>query len=141
MGRKRSALQRPIASFAKVQSWVGNLLRNRRFQLRSKRITQRHLTGDCGETIPFQDQESLQGDFTAMLSVNRVFYQDRNSPHGHRTMFDFALLDLSLRRAGFASVARARSREGRDPVLLIDSEARVIESLHVEALAPGKLAG
>ena len=230
MDRQQSALRRPITSFAKVQSLVGSLLRNCRFQLRRRRVAelrfldlgcgrnvhealvnmdflwhpgidlcwdvqkglpfangslrgiftehclehfdlavvegilaecrrvleadgtlrivvpdaelylrtyQRHLTGDPGEPFPFQEQESLQGDFTAMLSVNRVFYQDRNSPYGHRTMFDFALLELLLRRAGFASAKRVRFREGREPVLLIDSEGRVVESLYVEALAPG----
>jgi len=223
-------VRRPWSSYAKVQTWVGTWLRNRRFQLRRRRVRElryldlgcgrnahgalvnmdflwhpgidlcwdfqkglpfgngslrgiftehclehfdlavvegilaecrrvleiegtlrivvpdaelylrtylRHLTGDSGELFPFQARERLQGDFTPMLSVNRVFYQDRDSPYGHRTMFDFALLELLLRRVGFAIAKRVRFREGRDPVLLIDSEVRVVESLYVEAFAPG----
>ena len=224
------AARRPLSSYAKVQSWVGTLLRNRRFQLRRQRVRElryldlgcgrntheqfvnmdflwhpkvdlcwdvcrglpfldgslrgvftehclehfdlsgvegilrecrrvlapggtlrivvpdaelylrtycRQIVGDSTARFPFQDRESMDGDFAAMLSVNRIFYQDRESPHGHRVMFDFQLLDLLLRRAGFAAAARTRFREGRDSELLVDSEARRVESLYVEAINPG----
>lgn len=226
--------RRSWSSYAKVQSWLGGLLRNRRFQLRKKRVRelryldlgcgrnthealvnmdflwhpqvdlcwdvrlglpfadgslsgiftehclehfdlpvveqiltecrrvlgpgrilrivvpdaelylrtyQRHSDGDVIASFPFQGMEGLGGEFAAMLSVNRVFYQDRDSPSGHRTMFDFRLLDLLLRRAGFAAADRVRFREGRDPVLLVDSASRMVESLYVDAATPGVAPG
>lgn len=97
----------------------------------------RQLDGHRTSQFPFQERESLDGDFAAMLSVNRVFYQDRESATGHRVMFDFQLLDLLLRRAGFGSSERVRFGEGRDPELLVDSEVRQVESLYVEAVVAG----
>ena len=101
------------------------------------RIYFRQLGGDEAARFPFQELEKLDGDFAALLSVNRVFYQYRASPHGHRVMFDFQLLALLLRRAGFDSATRLTFREGRDPRLLVDSEGRQVESLYVEATTLG----
>jgi predicted SAM-dependent methyltransferase len=230
MPRTRDVVSRPVTSYARVQSWLGHLLRNRRLQLRKRRVRDlRYLDLGCGRNtnesfvnmdflwhpevdlcwdvlqglpfqdaslrgifsehflehfdimevesilkecrrvlapggvlrlvvpdaerylrtyclqvsgslnarFPFQERESMDGDFAAMLSVNRVFYQDRDSPHGHRVMFDFQLLDLLLRRAGFDAITRTRFREGRDLTLLVESEARAVESLYVEACVGG----
>jgi len=94
--------------------------------------------GESEARFPFQDQEGLAGDYVPLLSVNRVFYQDRDSPAGHRVMFDFALLALLLRRAGFERIVKEEFRSGRDPVLLIDAPERRVESLYVEASAPSE---
>lgn len=220
------SIHRPLTSYAKVQHWVGNLIRNCAFQLRRKRIQGlRYLDLGCGlnahkefinmdflwnpavdvcwditrgipfapgslrgifsehclehfnladaarilgecrrilspggiirivvpdaETylktycsqaggdatarFPYQEQEHFHGICSPILSVNRVFYQDRDSLSGHRFMYDFHVLGELLRHCGFTSVARRRSGEGTDPVLLIDTPTRAAESLYVEA--------
>ena len=85
------------------------------------------------EPFPFESLESFEGIYTPILSVNRIYYQDREQEFGHRTMFDFALLKKVLAKAGFGRIERMRYREGRDPVLLVDSESRKTESLYLEA--------
>ncbi|MEO8276035.1 MAG: methyltransferase domain-containing protein [Thermoanaerobaculia bacterium] len=97
------------------------------------RVYVRQCDADSAERFPFQEQEALRGRFVPMLSVNRVFYQDRDSPAGHRTMFDFPFLDLLLQEAGFRAAVKRSFREGRDPALLVDCESRAVESLYVEA--------
>ena len=89
--------------------------------------------GDENALLPFQESESFNNIFSPIISVNRVFYQDRDSPFGHRFMYDFQLLKLLLDRLGFESVRKVNFCEGRDPILLIDSESRRSESLYVEA--------
>jgi predicted SAM-dependent methyltransferase len=224
--RSKISWNRSLTSYAKIQNWVGNLVRNRAFQLRKDRIRNlRYLDVGCGQNVheefinvdylwhpgvdvcwdighsipfrsasmkgiftehclehfslpvafeilkecrrlldqggvlrivvpdielyldlyhrqnrgdgsalfPFQKSESFNDMFSPILSVNRVFYQDRDSPFGHRCMYDFQLLKLLLGRLGFDSVRKVTFREGRDPTLLIDSESRQSESLYVEA--------
>src|SRR6266404_1859216 len=58
----------------------------------------RHNSGDGNALFPFQKSESFEDMFSSILSVNRVFYQDRNSLFGHRCMYDFQLLKLLLSR-------------------------------------------
>jgi SAM-dependent methyltransferase len=89
--------------------------------------------GDTSVRFPFEDDESFEAMFSPILSVNRVYYQDRDSPYGHRCMFDFRLLELLLLRLGFKSVYKTNFGEGSDPTLLIDSESRRCESLYLEA--------
>jgi predicted SAM-dependent methyltransferase len=96
-------------------------------------IYHRQMAGDSSITFPFQDNEAFDGIFTPILSVNRVFYQDRDSLAGHRYMYDFSLLQALLSHAGFNSIKRVAYREGSDATLLIDSEIRASESLYVEA--------
>jgi len=93
----------------------------------------RQLDGDKAAVFPYQGQEGIDAPWSPVVSVNRVFYQDRESPYGHRTMFDFCFLALLLCEAGFAQPARCKFREGRDTRLLIDTTDRQIESLYVEA--------
>lgn len=224
------SLRRPPTSYAKVQSWIGAVVRNRRFQLRRPRVDRadaclnlgcglnshpacinldyrwhpgvdvcwdvsrglpfadgslpgvfsehclehfappaalallrdvrrclapgriirlivpdgelylrtylRHLDGDPSTRFPFQDLEGSAGIWTPMLSVNRVFYQDRESLAGHRTIFDFQLLRAMLLRAGLVDVRRRACGGGGDPRLLLDTPDRAVESLYVEASAP-----
>jgi SAM-dependent methyltransferase len=95
----------------------------------------RQLSGDASSRFPFQDQDVWQGKFSPILSVNRIFYWDRDSPHGHRFMYDFHLLQTVLLECGFRSVSRTAFAVGTDPVLLIDSASRAEESLYLEAAA------
>jgi len=71
-----------------------------------------------------------------LLGVNRIFYQDRESPHGHCFMFDQRLLHDFLAEAGFVDIGRTGFRSGREPALLLDSESRWIESFAMEAVRP-----
>ena len=89
--------------------------------------------GDTTASFPFQSSEAFDGVYSPLLSVKRVFYQDRDSLFGHRCMYDFSLLASLLRRIGFDSVQRTSFGQGRNPSLLIDSESRRSESLYVEA--------
>jgi len=89
--------------------------------------------GDNSQPFPYQEAESRQPLWTPMASVNRIFYQDRESLFGHRTIYDFALLAAVLRDGGFDHIQKCRFREGRDGRLLIDTPARAVESLYVEA--------
>ena len=91
------------------------------------------LSGNRESRFPFQEREEFEGIASPILSVNRIYYQDRESAFGHCAMFDAALLIPLLKRAGFASAARAAFREGRDPELLLDTPARACESVYVEA--------
>lgn len=89
--------------------------------------------GNSALRFPFETRESRDPLWTPMASVNRIFYQDRESLAGHRTIFDFDLLAKLLRHCGFSHVERRGFRRGRDPLLLIDTPERQIESLYVEA--------
>lgn len=96
----------------------------------------RRSAGDLSVSFPYQTEETRDPLWTPLASVNRVFYQDRESPFGHCAMYDFALLRLLLEHSGFSAVVRRRFREGSDPRLLIDTPARACESLYVEATRP-----
>jgi predicted SAM-dependent methyltransferase len=91
------------------------------------------LGGDNSRTFPYQKEEQARDLWSPMVSVNRIFYQDRESLFGHRTIFDFQLLALLLREAGFTRVARRDYQAGTDARLLVDTAARQVESLYVEA--------
>ena len=93
----------------------------------------RQIDGDASQSFPFQGQENLDAPWSPMLSVNRIFYQDRESLFGHRTMYDFRFMAQLLREAGFDHVIRCDFSSGRDPRLLIDTPDRRVESLYVEA--------
>ena len=85
------------------------------------------------ELFPFEAKEFFEGFYTPILSVNRIYYQDREQAFGHRTMFDFALMEKLLRKAGFEKVEQKKYRKGEDPILLVDTESRKVESLYIEA--------
>ena len=91
------------------------------------------LGGDTTVRFPFQEAESRGANWTPLHSVNRVFYQDRESAFGHQTMYDYSMLKKLLENCGFSQVTRCSFQGGRDPVLLIDSPDRRVESLYVEA--------
>ena len=93
----------------------------------------RQLEGDASRPFPYQQEEQARDLWSPMVSVNRVFYQDRESLFGHRTTYDFQLLELLLHEAGFARIARRGFQEGADPRLLVDTPDRRGESLYVEA--------
>ena len=90
--------------------------------------------GGAVPPFPYESAVNYRGKFARLLHVNRVYYQDRSSAAGHRCMYDFELLALTLEDAGFHSIIRTAFGRGRDPVLLIDTKDRAIESLYVEAI-------
>lgn len=91
------------------------------------------IDGKAARKFPFQDVEAFNGIGSPILSVNRVFYQDRDSLFGHRFMYDAAFLCALLKHTGFDWANRSEYRRGKDLVLLIDTESRRCESLYVEA--------
>jgi predicted SAM-dependent methyltransferase len=91
------------------------------------------LDGDPAPRFPYEESERTHAGWTPIVSVNRIFYQDRESLFGHRTIYDFQLMEHLLRAAGFDQVIRRRFGAGADPRLLIDTPARQCESLYVEA--------
>ncbi len=97
------------------------------------RIYHQQLGGDTTERFPYEEDERRQPWWTPMLSVNRIFYQDRESPFGHQTIYDFALLRTLLLQVGFDRVAQRSFQAGDDPHLLVDTPSRRCESLYVEA--------
>ena len=101
------------------------------------RLYHQRRSGDASVPFPFESKESFEGVYSPILSVNRLYYQDRDSPFGHRCMYDFPLLELLLRKIGFTSVRQVGFRSGLDPVLCVDSENRRCESLYVEAVVAG----
>ena len=97
------------------------------------RIYQEQMSGNVSLRFPFQEREAFEDISTPILSVNRVYYYDRESLFGHRTMYDAALLGELLKKAGFGEAQKAAFQNGRDKALLIDSPERACESLYVEA--------
>ncbi len=85
--------------------------------------------GVTNELFPYQQDSTIE----PMTSINGIFYIARDSPAGHRCMYDFRLLRTRLLRCGFSDITRASFRTGADPTLLIDSAVREVESLYVEA--------
>ena len=91
------------------------------------------LEGAAAPPFPYQREEQARGLWSPMASVNRIFYQDRESLFGHRTIFDFQWLELLLRESGFTRVTRRSFQQGADARLLVDTPDRRGESLYVEA--------
>ena len=89
----------------------------------------RHQAGD--RTVPFPHAPSPPPpDQTALMSIAPIFFQ-----HGHLFAYDAATMGLLLSRAGFRDIVQESYLHGRDPVMLIDSEHRAVESLYMEAEA------
>lgn len=93
----------------------------------------RREAGETTDEFPYEEEDRAIGLRSPLVSVNRVFYIDRDSVAGHRCMFDQSLLIELMTAAGFQGAQRREFRCGRDPRLLIDSEQRWIESICVEA--------
>jgi hypothetical protein len=91
------------------------------------------IDGDSRAVFPFPSERLAEGIDSPVLSVNRVFYQDRESPFGHCVMYDYQLLQALLAKEGFSWVRKVAFMQGSAPSLLIDSESRRSESLYVEA--------
>lgn len=89
--------------------------------------------GNLARKFPFQEGETFCGLGSPILSVNRVFYQDRDSLFGHRFIYDASFLCAMLEQAGFDWANKVEYRHGKDAVLLIDNDSRRCESLYVEA--------
>jgi predicted SAM-dependent methyltransferase len=82
----------------------------------------------CKVEFPYDNRYT---GLTPMMHVNRIF-----RGHGHQFAYDFETMRRILESAGFTAVGRRTYREGRDPVLLIDTAVRAPESLYVEAVRP-----
>lgn len=78
--------------------------------------------------LPYSQNDFRLGLYSPIMSVNRIFYD-----HGHKFIYDFHTLHLLLEKNHFVSVEQETYNNGRDTKLLIDTKARSIESLYVEA--------
>ena len=92
--------------------------------------------GSSDQAFPCPQDAVWQGIRSPLLAVNRIFYQDRESPYGHCFMFDQQLLAAFLEAAGFVNVRPCGYRSGEDASLLLDSEERWVESFAMEARRP-----
>ncbi|HVZ65437.1 MAG TPA: methyltransferase domain-containing protein [Lacunisphaera sp.] len=70
------------------------------------------------------------GMATGIELVNHVFHQGGEHCFG----WDFAAMDVALRRAGFGRVSRQSFRQSVDPELAIDQENHAPYSLYVDAV-------
>lgn len=81
--------------------------------------------------LPYADTDEYSGIYSPIMSVNRIF-----RAHGHLFIYDFDTLRQMLEKNGFVKVRREGCKTGSDSRLLIDTEARSIESLYLEAVTP-----
>jgi predicted SAM-dependent methyltransferase len=84
-----------------------------------------------GDPLPYWESDRVRGWYSPILSVNRIF-----RAHDHRFIYDFDTMRHMLGDAGFAEITKCTFQNGRDPVLLRDTEHRQCESLYVEAVKP-----
>ena len=93
------------------------------------------IRGDSNKKLPYAEVDALDGIYSPILSVNRIFRD-----HGHLFIYDFDLLHAMLVGSSFVDIRKEQFKSGRDPHLLIDTESRAIESLYVEATKPNNVA-
>jgi predicted SAM-dependent methyltransferase len=94
----------------------------------------RRLNGE-DVAFPYDGQIQYEGITSPVLDVNRIFYQDRESPYGHWFIYDFAFLRQLLERVGFSDITRCAFGVGRNADLVADTPSRAVESLYAEARA------
>lgn len=95
----------------------------------------RRMSGDGEALFPFEGIISYKGIRSPILYVNAMFYRDRDSPFGHRFIYDGSFLIELLRLAGFSDAYRCAINQGRMPELILDTPRRGQESLYVEGIA------
>ncbi len=89
------------------------------------------MNGRGSEPLPYAASDKYQGLYSPIMSVNRIF-----RAHQHQFIYDFMTFSLLLEKNGFVDVTKETFNVGYDPVLLIDTPARAVESLYVEAVKP-----
>jgi predicted SAM-dependent methyltransferase len=89
--------------------------------------------GEGGTPLPYSERDTFAGAYTPMMSVNRIFRE-----FGHQFIYDFETMRELLARQGFVDITRSAFGQSRDPVLIIDTERRALESLYVEATKPSR---
>jgi predicted SAM-dependent methyltransferase len=83
-------------------------------------------------TMPYGADDAKKGGvYSPAVSVNRIFRE-----HGHEFIYDFGTMAAMLEKAGFIEVNKASFGKGANPLLILDTPARAIESLYVEARKP-----
>ena len=96
----------------------------------------KRLNGIESSRFPYEDEDRASTMLkSALVSVNRVFYVDRDSVAGHRCMYDYELISEILGINGFSRINKCPFRTGVDKTLLIDVPSRKVESFYVEAEA------
>jgi hypothetical protein len=87
-----------------------------------------------GNDTPYGRLPGLEGTYTPVMSVNRVFLHQYEN-QGHRFIYDFETMAKLLERTGFIDVRKLSFGVGSDSKLLLDTPSRAVESLYVEARA------
>lgn len=91
----------------------------------------RIIEGETGIKLPYSEEDSYEGLYSPIMSVNRIF-----RAHGHLFIYDFDTLQQLLAKNGFINIEKTTFRSGRNPKLLLDMEFRAVESLYLEAAKP-----
>lgn len=96
------------------------------------------INGNDDAAYPYPEDLCWGDIWSPLLGVNRIFYQDRQSPYGHCFMYDKRLLQAFLEKSGFCKIKLCAFRSGGDHSLLLDSPERWEESFAMEAQRPEK---
>ena len=96
-------------------------------------VTKYNLFRQTGElAMPYGVDDAGKCDiYSPAVSVNRIFRE-----HGHEFIYDFATMAAMLDNVGFIEVKKTCFGEGANPLLILDTPGRAIESLYVEARKP-----
>jgi len=81
--------------------------------------------------IAFYNGEEVPAEFGTFSSGCEAMW-NLTQNHGHRSVWDAAMLKTKLREAGFSQAEERGYREGPDARLLVDQDYRAWESLYVE---------
>ncbi|HEX4410989.1 MAG TPA: methyltransferase domain-containing protein [Xanthobacteraceae bacterium] len=84
------------------------------------------------QPMPYANLDVTADLYTPAMSINRIINE-----HGHQFIYDFETLQTLLEACGFADVNKCEFAQGKDRALLLDSPAREMESLYVEARKTG----
>ena len=82
--------------------------------------------------MPYASGDARCEIYSPAMSVNRIFRD-----HGHQSIYDFPTMAAMLQRVGFVEIQKVSFGYGAVESLILDSEARAIKSLYVEAKKPG----
>ena len=88
----------------------------------------KHRRGDAAAMPYGADDRASHPRATPMYSINRIFRH-----HGHKFIWDAETLIAELIAAGFQDAEKMSFRRCRDPLLVLDTPQREIESLYVDA--------
>jgi hypothetical protein len=122
-------------TFEHLDVWDGQRLLKELHRIIKRGGTLRITVPSLEAYVKFYRGEPQHPNFEQWKLKGEAFW---NLTHnwGHKAVYDGELLSKLLRDAGFTDVKTASFRTGRDPALLLDSQARDWETLYVEGTRP-----